>query len=149
MSVPDETISSMPNARDPLSVPYDEQTNKLLNRLYRKTSLPASAEAFVKIPPDDPPDDVDGSLTIHERAFVRSLYQQNRLRHPRRSIRKPEWHEVTCKGRRVTVAMFTASSGVGHVEQHPESSYVERLELRSSGYSQTRASEPPTRQHQP
>jgi hypothetical protein len=122
----------MPNVRDPLSVVYDEQTNKLLNRLYRKTSLPASAEAFVKIPPDDPPDEVDGSLTVHQRAFVRSLYQQNRLRHPKGSIRKPEWHEVTRRGHRVTVTMFTGSSGTHHVEQHPELSYVEHPELRAS-----------------
>jgi hypothetical protein len=133
LSVLRETIASMPYVRDPLSVLYDKQTSKLLDRLYRVTNLPASAETFVEIPKDDPPDDVDGSLTMHERAFVRSLYKQNRLRHPRRSIRKPQWHEVTRKGRRVTVTMFTGSSGVDHVEQHPESSYVERPELRSSG----------------
>ena len=123
----------MPFARDPLSVSYDKQTNRLLDRLYRKRSLPASAEAFVKVPPNDPPDDVDGSLTMHERAFVRSLYHQNKLRHPRRSIRKPEWHEATHKGRRVTVTVFTGWSGFDHAEQHAESSYVERPELRSSG----------------
>ena len=105
--------------------------NRVLDELYRKASLPASAETFVKIPPHDPPDDVDGTLTAHERAFVRSLYRQNKLRRPRGTIRKPQWHEVTRKGRRVTVTMFSASSGADHVEQHPESSWVEHPELRS------------------
>jgi hypothetical protein len=123
----------MPYIRDPLSVLYDEQTSELLDRLYRETSLPASVEAFVQIPLDDPPDDVDGSLTIHERAFVRSVYHQNKLRRSQGAIRKPQWHEVTHRGRRVTIAMFTASAGVHHIEQHPESSYAERPELRSSG----------------
>jgi hypothetical protein len=105
--------------------------NRVLEKLYRKASLPASVETFVKIPPHDPPDDVDGTLTAHERAFVRSLYRQNKLRRPRGTIRKPQWHEVTRKGRRVTVTMFSASSGADHVEQHPESSWVEHPELRS------------------
>jgi hypothetical protein len=133
MSVLCETIDGMAYVRDPLSVLYDEQTGKLLDRLYCEISLPASVAAFVKIPLDDPPDDVDGSLTVNERAFVRSLYHQNKLRHSQAAIRKPQWHEVTPKGRRVTITMFTASSGVHHVEQHPESSYAERPELRSSG----------------
>jgi len=68
-----------------------------------------------------------------ERAFVRSLYHQNRLRHPRRSISRPEWHEVTPNGRRVIITTFSGSSGVDHVEQHPESSYVEHPELRPGG----------------
>jgi hypothetical protein len=51
----------------------------------------------------------------------------------RRSICKPQWHEVTRKGRWVTVTMFTGSSGMDHVEQHPESSYLQHPELRSSG----------------
>jgi hypothetical protein len=51
----------MPYLRDPLSVAYDEETNLLLNRLYGETTLPAWAEAFVEIPPDD----IDGSLSLH------------------------------------------------------------------------------------
>jgi hypothetical protein len=133
LSVPRGIIGDVPYVRDPLSVLYDKQTSKLLDLLYRKSSLPASAEAFVKIPRNDPPDDFDGSLTIHERAFVRSRYYQNNLRHPQGSIRRPQWHEVTRKGRRVTVTMFTRSSGVNHVEQHPESAYVEHPERQSSG----------------
>jgi hypothetical protein len=123
----------MPYVRDPLSVSYDKQANRLLDKLYRKSSLPVSVETFVKIPLHDPPDDVDGTLTMHERAFVRSLYHQNKLRFPRGAIRKPEWHEVSRRGRRVTIIMFSASSGVDHVEQHPESSWAEHPELRSGG----------------
>lgn len=123
----------MSYARDPLSALYDKQTSRLLDKLYRATNVPASAEAFVKVPPNDPPDDIDGTLTVHERAFVRSLYYQNKLRSGQKSIRKPEWHEVTRKGRRVTVTMFSGSSGVDYTMQHPESSYAEHPELRSSG----------------
>jgi hypothetical protein len=119
--------------RDSLSLHYDSHTNLILDRLYRETSLPATVEVLVISPPNDPPDERDSSLTVHERAFVRSLYHQNRLRHPRRSIRRPEWHEVTPNGRRVIITMFSGSSGVNHVEQHPESSYVEHAELRSGG----------------
>lgn len=119
-----------PFVRDPVSAQYDKQADRLLDKLYRATSLPAWAETFVKIPESDPRDDVDGSLTRHERAFVRALYHQNKLRQPRRSIRKPEWHETSRKGRRVTVTMFTRSSGAEHVGQHPESSYAENPELR-------------------
>jgi hypothetical protein len=72
LSVLREITGDVPYGRDPLSVFYDKQTSKLLDTLYRKSSLPASAKAFVKIPPNDPPDDFDGSLTIHQRAFVRS-----------------------------------------------------------------------------
>jgi hypothetical protein len=60
--------------------------------------LPALAEAFVRVPFDDPPDDIDGTLTKHERAFGRSLYHQNYRRDPKGSIRKPEWHEMTPRG---------------------------------------------------
>jgi len=64
-----QTISSLPCLRDPLSVLYDDQANLLLDLIYGETSLPTSAEAFVEIPPADPPDDVDGSLTMHERSY--------------------------------------------------------------------------------
>ena len=123
----------MPFERDPLSVLYDDQANLLLDRLYCELTFPVSAEAFVHIPLDDPPDDWDGTLTKHQRAWVRSLYRQNDLRDPRGSIRKPEWQEMTLNGRRVTVTMFSGPSGADHVRQHPESSFVERPELRSSG----------------
>ena len=123
----------MPFERDPLSVLYDDQTNLLLDKLYGNTSLPVSVDAFVHIPLDDPPDDWDGSLTKHQRAFVRSLNHQNGRRDPRGSIPRPVWHEMTLQGQRVTVTMFSGPSGADHVKQHPESSFVERPELRSSG----------------
>jgi hypothetical protein len=84
-------------------------------------------------PPNDPRDDRDSSITIHERAFLRSLYYQLRLRQPRKSIRH-EWFETTPKGRRVVLTAFSYSSGVNHVEQHSESSYAEHPELRSGGF---------------
>jgi hypothetical protein len=95
--------------------------------------LPATVEAFVMSPPNDPCDDRDGSLTIHERAFLRSLYYQLRLRQPRRSVRH-KWFETTAEGHRVIITMFSYSSGVNHVEQHSESSYAEHPELRSRGF---------------
>ena len=119
--------------RHPLSVSYDKYTNLILDRLYREASLPATVEAFVISPPNDPLDERDSSLTIHERAFVRSLYHQNTLRNPRHSISRPEWHELTPNGHLVTITMFPGRSGADHVEQHSESSYVEHPELRSRG----------------
>jgi hypothetical protein len=124
---------NMAYQRHPLSVLYDHHTNLILDRLYRAVSLPAVVEAFVLSPPDDPRDVRDSSLTVHERAFIRSLYYQLRLRHPRRSIRRPEWFEKTPKGHRVIITMYSDSSGVNYVEQHPESSWAEHPELRSSG----------------
>jgi hypothetical protein len=118
--------------RNPLSVLYDGHTNPILDKLHRETSLPAVVEAFVISPSNDPPDDRDGSLTTHERAFVRSLYHQSKLRCPRRSIRL-DWGEATPKGRRVTITMFADTLGANHVEQHPESSYVQHPNLRSRG----------------
>jgi hypothetical protein len=56
---------------------------------------------------------------MHERACVRSLHYQNKLRNPWQSI-KLQWHDMAPQGQRVTVTMFTYSSGVEHVEQHSE-----------------------------
>ena len=75
-----------------MSIPFDDQTTLLLDRLYSETQLPASAEAYVQVPPDDPPDDADGSLTQTERAFQWSLNYQNKLHGSRQSI-KVKWHE--------------------------------------------------------
>jgi hypothetical protein len=98
--------------------------------------MPANALAFVKSPPGDPADEVPGSrLTVHERAYLRSLYWNIKRRRPRRSIRVL-WGEVTPGGRILRVTMFSLVSGRRHaVNLHPESSFVERPELRSTAAS--------------
>lgn len=117
--------------RDPISVAYDPQATELLDGLYASNRMPANALAFVRSPPGDPFDGVPGSrLTVHERAYLRSLYWNIKRRRPRRSIRVL-WGEVTPGGRILRVTMYSLVSGRRWNGAHPDVSFTERPELRS------------------
>jgi hypothetical protein len=126
--------------RDPVSVHYDRHAGRVLDRLDQRLSRrlrlpgsPATVTIWIKSPPGDPSDDVGGStLTVHERAFVRSLYYVNRHRRPRRSV-KFDYGSMTPRGRELTITMWPRGAGVGHVELTPSESYTEHDELRSRG----------------
>lgn len=118
--------------RDPVSVAYDPQATELLDGLYASNRMPANALAFVKSPPGDPADAVPGSrLTVHERAYLRSLHWNIKRRRPRRSIRVL-WGEMTPGGRMLRVTMFSLVSGRRRVAGRPDLAYTERPELRST-----------------
>jgi hypothetical protein len=120
-------------ARDPLSVAYDGQAAELLDRLYASNRMPANALAFVLSPPGDPLDGVPGSvLTVHERAYLRSLYWNVKRRRPRRSLRT-YWGELTPGGRILRVTIFSLVSGRRHILEHTDRAYSEQPDLRAAG----------------
>jgi hypothetical protein len=53
-------------------------------------------------------------------------------RRPKQSI-KIQWQGMTPKGHRMKVTMFPRAQDEEHVRKHPEASWAEHPELRSSG----------------
>jgi hypothetical protein len=131
------SIRVVPFARDPLSVLYDDDARVILDRLYGLPMRGGAARtiAYVASPPFAARDDYDGSLTVQERAFLRSVYWNLARRRPFRSIR-PDWSEdyVPGLGRPLTLTMFTLAAARAWSESHPERPrYADHPELRSAG----------------
>lgn len=128
-------------ARDPLSVMYDPDATEILDRLYggRMTGGITRTIAYIASPLFAAADDYDGSLTVQERAFTRSVHWNLKRRRPRRSVRF-DWSadSIPGLGRPVTVSMFTSSAARTFAEGHPEAElWTFNPELRSRGLQAT------------
>src|SRR5258708_26060728 len=92
-------VHGVPFARDPLSVLYDEDATVILDRLFGLPMRGGSARtiAYIASPLLAARDDYDGSLTVQERAFLRSVHWNLKRRRPRRSLRV-DWADESYPG---------------------------------------------------
>ena len=138
--------------RDPLSVQFDRQAKAVITLViaqHGKHRENTKLVPYVRVRVPNPARSVGvresgkDHLSSHERAFLRSLYHDDRI-HQLTARRKPharwslkaEWGPVPVlagQARYVSLRVFTATDGSRHMERKPASvKFSETPELRST-----------------